>query len=164
MKHLLDANTLIEAKNRYYGMTICPAYWDWLRIQHGAAQLASIVPIKDELTRGNDELADWAKNNAGMFLAVDDALTQAAFGHVAQLVAGQAANMRPGALDEFLRVADPWLIAKAMTTGATVVTHEVLNLAAKRKFIIPNLCQQLGVKYINTFELLHDLDARFVLS
>ena len=26
MKHLLDSNTLIEAKNCYYGMTICPGY------------------------------------------------------------------------------------------------------------------------------------------
>ena len=25
MIYLLDANTLIEAKNRYYSMTICPA-------------------------------------------------------------------------------------------------------------------------------------------
>jgi hypothetical protein len=162
MKHLLDANTLIEAKNRYYSMTICPAYWDWLRIQHGAEQLASIIPIKDELTRGKDDLAEWAKENAGLFLSVDDEATQQAFGEVAQLAA-QTPGMRPGALDEFLRVADPWLIAKAMTTGATLVTHEVLNLAAKRKFIIPNLCRDLDVRCINTFELLHDLDARFVL-
>jgi Domain of unknown function (DUF4411) len=25
MKYLLDANTFIEAKNRYYNMTVCPA-------------------------------------------------------------------------------------------------------------------------------------------
>jgi hypothetical protein len=51
-----------------------------------------------------------------------------------------------------------------MTTGATVVTHEVLNLDAKRKFIIPNICKELDVPFLNTFELLHRLEARFVLS
>ena len=30
MNYLLDANTLIEAKNRYDQMSICPGYWDWL--------------------------------------------------------------------------------------------------------------------------------------
>ncbi|MFS2059288.1 DUF4411 family protein [Kosakonia cowanii] len=27
MRYLLDANTYIQAKNQYYGMDICPAYW-----------------------------------------------------------------------------------------------------------------------------------------
>ncbi|MCY1454589.1 hypothetical protein D9M71_716660 [compost metagenome] len=75
----------------------------------------------------------------------------------------QAPKMKIGAMEEFLAGADPWLIAKAMTTGATVVTHEVLNLDAKRKFIIPNICQELSVPFLNTFELLHRLEARFVL-
>lgn len=42
--------------------------------------------------------------------------------------------MKAGALDEFLSGADPWLIAKAMTMSATVVTHEQLNLAARRNY------------------------------
>lgn len=47
-----------------------------------------------------------------------------------------------------------------MTTWATVVTHEVLNLEVKRKFIIPNICQVLNVPFLNPFELLHKLEAR----
>ncbi len=66
-------------------------------------------------------------------------------------------------MEDFLSGADPWLIAKAMTTGATVVTHEVLNYDAKRKFIIPNICEQLDIPFLNTFELLHRLEAKFVL-
>ncbi|NBA98618.1 DUF4411 family protein [Pseudomonas sp. R5(2019)] len=44
-----------------------------------------------------------------------------------------------------------------------MVTHEVLNLETKRKFIIPNVCEMFGVRYMNTFELLNKLEARFVL-
>ncbi|MFT7772316.1 DUF4411 family protein [Roseateles sp.] len=66
MTYLLDANTLIEAKNRYYRMTVCPAYWSWVQRSHGAGLVSSIEPVGAELRRGNDELAEWAKNQAGL--------------------------------------------------------------------------------------------------
>jgi len=163
MKHLLDANTLIEAKNRYYGMTICPGYWSWLLLQNQALELASIIPVREELARGRDELAEWAKDNADLFHTISDEQTQTAFGEVVGAIAQQSGKMKVGALEEFLDGADPWLIAKAMSTGATVVTHEVLNLEARRKFIIPNICEMFEVPYMNTFELLNKLEARFVL-
>ena len=30
MTYLLDTNIFIDAKNRYYGFDICPAFWEWL--------------------------------------------------------------------------------------------------------------------------------------
>lgn len=163
MKHLLDSNTLIEAKNRYYGMTICPGYWPWILQQHQALEIASIVPVKDELAKGNDELTLWVKGNAGLFEDSSDQQTQAAFGNIVSRIAEQVPVMKAGALEEFLEGADAWLIAKAMTTGAVVVTHEVYNPDIKRKYTIPNVCALFGVPYMNTFELLSKLDARFVL-
>ena len=79
-------------------------------------------------------------------------------------MASNALQMKAGVLDEFLGGADRWLIAKAMTMDATVVTHEQLNLAARRKFLIPNVCQRFGVRFVDTFELLNALEARFVLG
>jgi hypothetical protein len=112
VKYFLDSNTLIEAKNRYYGMRICPAYWQWLLLQSQAFSLASIEPVKDELTKGHDELAAWAIDNSSFFWGVSDEDTQTAFVKVVTLVA-QAQGMKTGAMEEFLRGADPWLIAKA---------------------------------------------------
>ncbi|WKC45234.1 DUF4411 family protein [Pseudomonas veronii] len=163
MKHLLDSNTLIEAKNRYYGMTICPGYWAWILQQHQALEIASIVPVRDELAKGNDDLTQWVKSNAQLFEDTSDERTQVAFGYIVAKIAEQAPLMKVGALEEFLEGADPWLIAKAMTTGAVVVTHEVYNPDIKRKYTIPNVCSLVGVSYMNTFELLGKLDARFVL-
>ena len=40
MIYLLDTNTLIEAKNRYYSMTICPGYWSWILQSHGQGVVA----------------------------------------------------------------------------------------------------------------------------
>lgn len=165
MTYLLDANTLIEAKNRYYSMTTCPAYWHWVQRSRGAGVVASIEPVGLELRRGNDELAEWAKDQEGLFLAVSDEATQQAFVNVAAHVAAQAAGMKPGALEEFLNGADPWLIAKALAlNGAVVVTHEQFNPQIRRKYSIPNVCQHFGVPWIDTFELLKRTDARFVLA
>lgn len=161
MKHLLDSNTLIEAKNRYYGMSICPGYWSWLIHQHQALEIASIVQVRDELSIGNDELTQWVKENAEIFDEASDANTQAAFASIASKMAEQIPLMKPGALEDFLAGADPWLIAKAMSTGAVVVTHEAYNPQIKRKFTIPNVCEVFGVPYMNTFELLNKLEARF---
>lgn len=165
MIYLLDANTLIEAKNRYYRMTVCPAYWNWVQRSHGAGVVASIEPVGVELRRGNDELAEWVKNEAALFLPVSDEATQQAFAQVAAHVASQTSVMKAGALEEFLDGADPWLIAKAISTqGAVIVTHEQFNLQMRRKYSIPNVCQHFGVTCIDTFELLSRTDARFVLS
>jgi hypothetical protein len=162
--YLLDANTRIEAKNRYYQMSICPGYWDWIHRVHQAGEVSSIRSVREELKRGNDDLAERAKQHAYLFLEESDTATQAAFAQVAQHVADTAPQMKPGALDEFLRGADPWLFAKAMTTNDTVVTHEQLNLAARRKFLIPNVCEHFNVPFVDTFELLNALAARFVLD
>jgi hypothetical protein len=164
MIYLLDANTLIEAKNRYYSMTICPGYWSWILQSHGQGVVASIDTVCEELKQGNDDLAQWAKQHDDLFWQVSDDATQAAFTEVATHVANTAAQMKPGAVEEFLSGADPWLIAKAMTTQECVlVTQEKLDLQRKNKFIIPNICQHFGVKWVDTFQALDATDARFGL-
>lgn len=165
MTYLLDANTLIEAKNRYYRMTVCPAYWSWILRSQRAGVVASIESVAAELKRGNDELAEWVGLHGELFLADSDEATQEAFARVAEHVASQASVMKAGALEEFLGGADPWLIAKAMTMqDGVVVTHEYFNLQTRRKYSIPNVCHHFGVACIDTFELLSRTEARFVLA
>lgn len=85
MTYLLDANTLKEAKNRYYQMSICPGYWDWLRKANQTGEVVSIRSVRDELKRGNDALAEWATNHASLFLDESDQATQTAFAQVASM-------------------------------------------------------------------------------
>ena len=63
----------------------------------------------------------------------------------------------------FLEKADPWLIAKAMVTGAVVVTHESLVSDNTKKVKVPNICKQFGVSCINTFDFLRGTKAKFGL-
>jgi hypothetical protein len=61
MPYLLDSNVFIEAKNRYYGLDFCPAFWEWLLHENAAGTVLSIEKVGDELEAGEDELADWAE-------------------------------------------------------------------------------------------------------
>lgn len=72
--------------------------------------------------------------------------------------------MKPGNIEDFLRGADPWLIAKAKVLNAVVVTHEVLVPETAKKIKIPNVCEKFGIQYMNTFQLLRKLEACFVMK
>ena len=162
MRYLLDANTYIEAKNQYYGMDICPAYWDWLDRQFALGTIASVDMIGRELKEGNDELANWVRERPDHFIRNDDALTQTLFTEIVQFVI--EGDYNPGNRDNFLAKADPWIIAKAKAIGASVVTHEAVAAANTRKVKVPNICQQFEVPCLNTFRFLRELEARFVLG
>lgn len=162
MRYLLDANTYIEAKNQYYGMDICPAYWDWLDRQFALGTIASVDMIGRELKEGNDELANWVRERPDHFISNDDELTQTLFADIVQFV--MKGDYNPGNRDNFMAKADPWIIAKAKAIGASVVTHEAVAAANTRKVKVPNICQQFEVPCLNTFRFLRELEARFVLG
>ncbi|HHQ6590626.1 TPA: DUF4411 family protein [Serratia fonticola] len=166
MTYLIDANVLIEAKNKYYHMDFCPAFWDWILRCSAGGRIFSIQNVYDELIGGNDELKDWVNQHRDLFLTVSDIQTQSNLRTIVQYVAQQQDQvpMSVGAMDEFLRGADTWLIAKAMSMGSTIVTHERLDPRCRKKFLIPNICAHFGVKYINTFDLLLALNASFILA
>src|SRR5690242_2454194 len=71
------------------------------------------------------------------------------------------AQFLPAAKSEFARGANGWLIAYAKVHGLTVVTHEVLAPAVKRKVPIPNVCLVLEVPYRDTFQMLRVLGISF---
>ena len=124
MKYLMDANTYIEAKNKYYGMDFCPGYWDWLIDQFAMGNVASIDFVGKELEKGNDKLREWCRSHRDHFIESNDLDTQAEYYEVVNFV--MAGKYNPGNRDGFLKGADPWLIAKSKSTGAVLVTHEVV--------------------------------------
>lgn len=163
--YLLDANVFIEAKGRYYSFDICPGFWTWINRQFPIGDdVASIVKVYDELTDGNDTLAEWIKNrkNDGFFLSVSDESTQSAFKEIATTV--QNGPCTAAAKANFLSKADPWLIAKALAIGATVVTHEQPAPEARKRVLIPNICEDFGVSYVNTFDMLRKMKVSFALD
>jgi hypothetical protein len=163
MKYLFDANVFIEAKNHYYAFDICPGFWVWM--DHVVkTDAGSVVPICDELRKGKDELAQWAndRRTEPWFLKVDDAATQQAMKSVAAVVNG--VQYKPEAQAKFLSGADPWLIAKAQTIGAKVVTHELSSPDSKKRVPIADICNHLGVECVPPYDALRSMAASFTFK
>jgi len=153
--YLLDANVFIEASRRYYGFDIVPAFWSWLDQKQFDEDIASITSIYDELADYGDELSDWVKVRKGndWWLDITDHATQEAYREVVAWVMAHP-SFKPEAKDDFLAGADPWLIAKAKVLGVSIVTHEKLDLNAKKKVYIPVVCEHFGVACLDTFQLM----------
>lgn len=161
--YLLDANVFIEAKDRYYRMTTFPGYWNWLDNCFRSGHLSSIDMVYEEVSKSDDKLSEWMSSRRKHFIKADDEETQSMFATIAQSVMANPVY-KDSEKAKFLGVADPLLIAKAKTLGATLVTHEVLAPENSTKVKIPNICRAFDVEHINTFELIETLQAEFVLA
>lgn len=159
--YLLDANVLIEAKNRYYAFDIAPGFWTWLDQAHRQSMVGSIETVRDELLEGSDLLADWARTNSEFFRPIDQETT-------AQFpVLSAWANSRkftPAARAAFTgNDADYLLVAYACAHQHTVVTHERPKPAARKRILIPDACQALGVHTSDPFHMLRRTGAKLDL-
>jgi hypothetical protein len=160
--YLLDSNILTEAKNRYYSFDICPGFWSWLDAESVLGGVASIKRIRAEINDGDDDdpLKLWVAENKLDFLE-PDAATVEAMKEVTQWVMAQDYNEANRA--GFFAKADPLLIAHAKAHDYTVVTHEKKVPGNSKKVKIPNVCEALDVKCIDTFQMLTAEKAQFNL-
>ena len=161
MTYLLDANVFIQAKNLHYGLDFCPAFWQWLLENNANGHVFSIDKVSDEIATGADELTDWAKKHGHALFRPTDTAVAAQFGKVSAWVTGQ--QYEPAAINTFLQVADYYLVAHALASNHTVVTHEVPADSAKR-IKIPNVCAGLNLRFMTPYEMLRIERARFVLE
>lgn len=158
MLYLLDANTLITAKNDYYQLERVPEFWDWL-IHHAKQGSVKVPPeIFNEIRRGTDDLAVWIKQahvESALLLQeeVDPALLQKI------LDTGYAPNLTDVELEKIGM--DPFLMAYSLrdTTNRMVISGEVSaprKERANRK--VPDVCKTLGIQCKNVFTLVSNLN------
>jgi hypothetical protein len=162
---VLDANVFIQAYRRYYSFDICPGFWDSLLHHAQAGRLCSIDRVHKELLAGGkgDALENWVKSNAPdtFFVTTQAEAVARHYAEIMQWVVQEQPQFKSEAKNEFARAADGWLVAYAATHNRTVVTHEEYNPDNKKKVLIPNVCKQFNVPYINTFQMLRVLQVRF---
>lgn len=157
-KYCLDANVLIEAWSKYYAPNVCPDYWTIL-IELGKHNIIFIPEaVREEIMRTEDDLAKWLRNSKIPIRKINESVTRS-------LIEIYAANPNHKRLVDSVKgrsLADPWVIAHALSEGATVVTKEEKVIAQDSiKIKIPNVCENMGVKWINDFDLIKELDMKF---
>jgi hypothetical protein len=156
--YLLDANVLITAKNSYYAFDRVPEFWEWLRYWADRGAIKMPVEIVEEIVGGTDDLAAWlqdSENKNALCL-----IEEVDVGRVQQVVAtGYAADLTDSEVIKIGR--DPFLIAYALFAPdvRSIVTTEVskptLQRANRR---IPDICDQMRVRWGNSFTLVRDLN------
>ena len=152
MMFLIDANVLIEAKNRYYAFDIAPGFWYWLEKACSRDVVCSIERIREELLQGKDELSDWARDHRDFFFPLDDRTAQV-FPGLSGWARSQ--NLTDDALNAFAAdAADFMLVAHASAHSCTVVTHEKTGNGSRKRVKIPDACVALGVPCVDTFDML----------
>ncbi len=159
---VLDTNVFIGAHNDYYAPDFCPAFWDCILQYFHAGRLISIDRVFAELTKPSD-LVQWAQNApSALFAFSGEPSVVTAYGTIMDWIQNSS-QFKPEAESRFAGVADGWLIAYAQIHNAVVVTHELFNPNAKGRVLIPNVCRQFSVPYLNTFEMLRQLGVQFDL-
>ncbi|QQM67411.1 DUF4411 family protein [Actinomyces weissii] len=150
--YLLDANVLIDAKNRYYAFDIAPGFWAWLDGVLVGGRACSIKAVYDELVLGNDELSKWARDHKSFFKPVDQHVVRY-FQPLSAWAASQ--SFTQAALNAFAAdAADYLLVAFGAAYQCTVVTNERPDPKSHKRVKIPDACNALEVAWDTPWNML----------
>jgi hypothetical protein len=150
----LDTNVFIQAKNGPYKFKVFGVFWAFLHEQIDAGTIRCPKMVYQEIVKNEeerDDLANWIKTRRQSGLFVDsDPDVQRVMNRVADHVIENYAQQHAG---HFLSGADPWLIAHAIHTEGTVVTHESAKRPDAKTARIPDVCDAFKVPCIDTYEM-----------
>lgn len=163
MIHLIDAGVLITANSLYYPVDRVPEFWDWLLHHAEAGRVRVPQEIYEELKEGpedegRDLLFDWVSDDeVKRHLLLDEEVDPVLVNKVVS--DGYAPDLTDSEIEQIGR--DPFLVAYALcdVRSRTVVTTEVSKPKKQRQNRkLPNVCDDFGVRWIDTFALVRELN------
>lgn len=158
-KYCLDANVLIQAWQKYYSPKFCRDYW--ILLNDLGSKNRIFLPqevFEKDIARTEDDLTKWLKSSNVPIYKIDESVT---------LCLKKIYDENP--VHKYLvdntkqrSLGDPWVIAHALKENACVVTKEEKVTAVNTKRIkIPNVCDNMGVRWINDFQFIGELKIQF---
>ena len=168
--YILDTNVILGAEKRYYRITICPGFWEFMSRRHSAELLFSLDVVHTELLANPGEydkeyMRVWLAQHSfeeRFFLKAKDPAVKRERDRMGQIIEANS-SYNQTQVKRFLAGADLWLIAYAKVYGCVVVTEERPADEASSELRIPNICRQFGVPCRNTFDMLEELNIAFGL-
>lgn len=156
--YCFDANVLIEAWQKYYSPKFCPQYWEVLNSLGEAGRIFIPEAVFDEITRTEDDLCKWLKESKIPVRKIDGNITKC----LQNIYAKDPSHKNLVDNIKGRSLADPWVIAHALSENATVVTKEVkISASNSPKIRIPNVCENMGITWINDFEFILEINIKF---
>lgn len=163
--YCLDANVLIQAWQKYYAPEICPDYWVILnelgkqRRIFIAEEVKNEIVVTDDKEKKEDDLSKWLKRSSIPVHKPTESVIKC-WQNIIQ------ANPLHKLLVDNVKgrsLADPWVISHALDKKATVVTKEspIISLNAKKPVTIPNVCDNMRVRWIDDFAFVKEIGLKF---
>ncbi|MGH2941883.1 MAG: DUF4411 family protein [Solirubrobacteraceae bacterium] len=151
---VFDTSAYINGQRDHYPVATFPSVWDVITEAMSDGRIIPPREVFRELTAKDDDIAEWARERASVFVDPSPE-TQRAAGVIYAMFSG--AGRRDGA--------DPFVIAEAQIRGFTVVTYEGRSFSGvptrnwERR--MPGICRRAGVPCRTLPEALMMLGATF---
>lgn len=153
-RYCLDTNIYIEGWNKYFSTELSTGYWEILDSFALNGQVFSPIEVKREILRLDDGLSDWLKTRPYFFREITNKVQK----EMRSIMASY-----PRLVDNTKQrsIADPWVIAFAITENAIVVTKETPVGSNSRRIKIPDVCNDLNIPWIDDFRFALELGIHF---
>ncbi len=160
-KYCLDANVLIQAWQKYYNPKFCPDYWEIL-IELGIQDKIFIPELVfEEIVRTEDDLSKWLKKSKIPIKKINEPVTI----FLQKIYSFNPIHKNLVDNTKARSLADPWVIAHALHENAIVVTkEEKITALSSTRIKIPNVCDNMGIRWINDFQFIDELGIKFKCS
>ncbi|SDS14170.1 protein of unknown function [Maribacter dokdonensis] len=165
-KYILDSNFFIQAHRSIYPLDVVQSFWLKIKSLSQAGIITSIDKVKKEIfdnSSHEDELKLWCDSNLSneFFINTDTVLEN--YISIVNWTNSMSHHYTSNAIQEFLEtdLADPWLIAFAMSNNWTIVTYEKSQPERKNRIKIPEVCNHFNIRYINTMQMFRELKESF---
>lgn len=160
-KYCLDANVLIQAWQKYYNPKFCPSYWEILSELGEKDKVFLPELVYEEIVRTEDDLSKWLKDSKIPVNRISQPVTAC----LKRIYSANPIHKNLVDNTKARSLADPWVIAHALHENAIVVTKEEKVTALNSNRIkIPNVCDNMGIQWINDFQLVDELGIKFQCS
>lgn len=156
-RYCLDANVLIQAWQKYYSPRFCPSYWELLNQLGEAYRIFLPQMVYEEIAKTEDDLKAWVDNCSIPIVEIDGPVSHC----LQQIFTTNEIHKLLVDSTKQRSVADPWVIAHAMHEKSCVVTKEEKITSSTNKIRIPNVCDNMGVRWINDFQFIQEIGITF---
>jgi hypothetical protein len=161
--YIVDSSSFIQIIRRYPKHK-APGIWDDLHALFQRGQLIAPSEVREEITQGDDDLADWAKDHDTMFWEIDRDLLERTrlvvdtFPRMANYDSTKSAHADPFIIGLALVLADPRQkrfgrreIFVVSDEKSDLIKNPKLPLSQIKK--IPDVCEHFKLKCIDHLEM-----------
>jgi hypothetical protein len=135
-------------------MELCPQYWDIIDGFAKKGHVFAPIEVRKEIDKTDDGLKKWVADKDYLFRDIDMPVQE----NMRKIMASH------GRLVDSIKqrsIADPWVIAFAISENAIVVTKEFPSGLDTRRIKIPDVCNALNVPWMDDFMFAKELGIKF---